>query len=140
MIGDGHHACWTAYLDPMRTTCSMRPGLTVLMALAAAPIFAQGTENAIAAAVLFGLLAIGVVIAGLVITVLYLFKRRPWQRVVVLVFGAGLLITGIELGLHAGSNANIAFLQLLLSGTGALLLLLGALIRPRAVVRSGSVV
>lgn len=123
----------------MRATCSLRPGLTVMMALAAAPLSAQGTENAIAAAVLFGVLAIGVVIAGLVITVLYFFKRRPWQRVVVLVFGAGLLITGIELGMQPGSNSDIAFLQLLLSVAGALLMLLGALIRARPVVRSGPV-
>jgi hypothetical protein len=111
-----------------------------MVALAALPVAAQGTESAIAAAVLFGLLAVGVVIAGLVITVLYLFKRRPWQRVVVLVFGAGLLITGIELGMQPGSNSDIAFLQLLLSGAGALLILLGALIRTRPVVRSGPVV
>ncbi len=111
-----------------------------MVALAALPVAAQGTENAIAAAVLFGLLAVGVVIAGLVITVLYLFKRRPWQRMVVLVFGAGLLITGIELGMQPGTNSDIAFLQLLLSGAGALLMLLGALIRARPVVRSGPVV
>jgi hypothetical protein len=115
----------------------LRSSLTALVALAVLPLFAQGTENAIAAAVLFGILAIGVVIAGLVITVLYVFRRRLWQRVVVLVFGAGLLITGIELGTQPGSSSDIEFLQLLLSGAGALLLLLGALIRARPVVRSG---
>jgi len=104
------------------------------MVLVAMPLFAQGTENAIAAAVLFSVVALGTVIACLVVTVLYVFKRRPWQRVVVLVFGAVLLLVGLWIGSQSGGNLDMEFMQLLLSGTGVLILLLGLLLRPRRAV------
>lgn len=107
--------------------------LTVLVALAALPVDAQGTENAIAAAVLFGAVVVGAVLSGLIISVLYLFKRRRWQRIVVLAFGALLLIGGVALGAQPGTPNDIEFLSLLLKGAGVVFLGLGALLRPRIV-------
>lgn len=121
----------TAILPVMFAAHHLRSSLAVLMALVAFPLCAQGSENAIAAAVVFGAVVVAAVIAGLVVTVLYVFKRRPWQRVVVLVFGAALLLTGLWLGSQPGRNNDIEFLQLLLISAGVLLLLLGAFIRPR---------
>ena len=120
----------------MRTDHPLRSWVTVLSVLAALPLFAQGTENAIAAAVLFGAVVIGAVLAGLVIAVLYLFKRRRWQRVVVLVFGALLLIGGSALGAQQGAPADIEFLSLLLSGAGVVFLVLGMLLRARPFSRA----
>ncbi len=103
----------------------------ILLVSAAPPLLAQGTEKAIAAAVLFGAVAFGSVIAGLVITVLYVCKRRPWQRWVALVFGAVLLLVGLWIGTQPGSNNDIEFLQMLLSGVGGLILLLGSFLPSR---------
>ncbi len=119
------------YLVPVSIAFPFRASLTVLAALVALPICAQSTENAVAAAVLFGALAIGSVIAGLVITVLYLIKRRRWQRWVVLLFASLLLIISLWLGARPGRTKDIEFLHLLLGGTGVLFLTLGTLLRPR---------
>lgn len=100
--------------------------------LLASAVRAQGSENAIAAAVFFAVVAFGLVVAGLVISVLYVFKRRSWQRWVVVFFGAGLLLTSLGLGAQPGRSGDIEFLQLLLGGGGALFLLLGILLRPRS--------
>lgn len=120
----------------MHTGQLIRPWLVILAGLVGVPLRAQGTENAIAAAVVFGAVVFASVLAGLVITVLYLFKRRSWQRVVVLVFGAVLLLTGMWLAGQPGGNNDIEFLQLLLSGAGLLLVLLGSFLRPRRAARS----
>ncbi len=82
----------------------LRSSLAVLLVLVAFPLCAQGSENAIGAAVVFGVVVVAAVIAGLVVTVLYLFKRRLWQRVVVLVFGAMLCFTSLWIGMQPGSN------------------------------------
>ena len=113
--------CW----QPLRAL------LAVLVVLFALPLCAQGTENAIGAAVVFGAVVIAAVIAGLVVRVLYVFKRRLWQRVVVLVFGAALLLVGLWIGTQPGGGNDIEFLQLLLSGAGVLFLLLGSFLRSR---------
>jgi hypothetical protein len=105
--------------------------LALLVALLALPVCAQGSENAIAAAVLFGAVVVAAVIAGLVVAVLYVFKRRLWQRVVVLVFGAVLCFTSLWIGAQPGSNNDMEFLQLLLGGAGVLFLLLGSVLRSR---------
>lgn len=115
----------------MHATHHFRTALAFLMALVVLPLFAQGTENAIAAAVLFSAVAFGSVIAGLVVTVLYVLKRRSWQRVIVLVFGTVLLLSGLWIGSQPGGSKDMEFLQLLLSGIGVLILLLGLLLRPR---------
>lgn len=110
----------------------LRSFLALLLALLALPVFAQGSENAIAAAVVFGAVVVAAVVAGLVVTVLYVFKRRRWQGVVVLVFGAVLCFTSLWIGAQPGSSGDMEFLQLLLGGTGVLFLLLGSLLRPRS--------
>lgn len=109
----------------------LRTTLAFVLALVAIPVFAQGTENAIAAAVLFSAVAFGSVIAGLMVTVLYVLKRRSWQRVIVLVFGTVLLLTGLWIGSQPCGSSDMEFLQLLLSGIGVLILFLGLLLRPR---------
>jgi len=116
----------------MRTVHPLRWWSNLLAVLGALPLHAQGSENAIAAAVLFGALAIGTVVAGLIITALYCFRRRPWQRVVVMVFGTLLLVGGSLLGAQPGAPQDIGFLSLLLSGAGVMFLGLGALVRPQA--------
>lgn len=112
---------------------ALRSLFTVLVALTAFPLFAQGSENAIAAAVLFTVVMVGSVVAGLCIILLYLFKRRRWQRMFVLVFGAFLVIAGLALLAQQGAPQDIEFLGLLLGGAGVLFVALGALVRPRMV-------
>lgn len=104
----------------------------MLLLLAALPVCAQGTENAIAAAVLFGAVVFSAVLAGFVVSALYLFKRRTWQRVVVLVFGAALCLTGLWIGAQPRRNDDMEFLQLLLGGAGVLFILFGSFLRPRS--------
>jgi peptidoglycan/LPS O-acetylase OafA/YrhL len=116
----------------MHTLKGLRWPLVAWMLLLASTVRAQGSENAIAAAVFFAVVAFGLVVAGLVISVLYVFKRRSWQRWVVLCFGAGLLLTGLGLGAQPGRSGDIEFLQVLLSAAGVLFLLLGMAIRPRS--------
>ncbi|MBL7950098.1 MAG: hypothetical protein JNM62_00145 [Flavobacteriales bacterium] len=108
-----------------------RTTLAAALLLSTAPVFAQGSENAIGAAVVFGALVCAAVVAGFVISVLYVFKRRRWQRAVVLVFGAALLVVGQCIGIQPGSSGDMDFLRLLLSGAGVLLLLLGTVLRAR---------
>jgi hypothetical protein len=115
----------------VRTGHPIRSSLVVLALLVAIPLRAQGTENAIAAAVLFGAVVLALVVSGLIITVLYLFKRRPWQRAVVLVFGAVLFLTSLWIGAQPGRSNDMEFLQLLLGGAGVLFLLLGSFLRAR---------
>lgn len=117
----------------MHAAHHLRSSLAVLMALVAMPLCAQGTENAIAAAVLFGAVVVAAVVSGLIITVLYLFKRRPWQRVVVLVFGAVLFLTSLWVGAQPGRNDDMEFLQFLLGATGVLFLLLGSFLASKPV-------
>jgi hypothetical protein len=112
---------------------ALRPLLLVPVALASTPLCAQGTENAIAAAVVFGAVVVGAVLAGLLVTVLYLFRRRPWQRVVVLLFGAALVLTSLWIGSQQGHSGDMQFLQHLLGGSGLLFLGLGAVLGPRRV-------
>jgi peptidoglycan/LPS O-acetylase OafA/YrhL len=118
----------------MHTIHQFRITLAFMMAFVAMPLFAQGTENAIAAAVMFGVFVFAFVLSGLVITLLYVFKRRRWQRIVVLVFGAALLVTGLWLGAQSGRPTDMEFLRLLVSGAGVLFLLLGTFLRPRNVL------
>jgi hypothetical protein len=122
----------------MHAAHHLRSSLAVLMALVAMPLCAQGTENAIAAAVLFGAVVVAAVVSGLIITVLYLFKRRPWQRVVVLVFGAVLCFTSLWIGAQPGSSGDMEFLQLLLGGAGVLFLLLGSFLASKPVAAQRS--
>lgn len=116
----------------MHTLKGLRWPLVAWMLLLASTVRAQGSENAIAAAVFFAVVAFGLLVAGLVISVLYVFKRRSWQRWVVLCFGAGLVLTGLGLGAQPGRSGDIEFLQVLLSAAGVLFLLLGMAIRPRS--------
>ena len=111
----------------------LRAALAALVMIGVMPLHAQGSENAIGAAVVFGAVVLALVIAGLIITVLYLFKRRPWQRVVVLLFGAALLLAGLWIGKRPGGGSDVEFLQLLLGGAGVLFLLLGSILRSRLV-------
>ena len=122
-----------AYISPMHLRRALRPLLLVSVALASTPLCAQGTENAIAAAVVFGAVVVGAVLAGLLVTVLYLFRRRPWQRVVVLLFGAALVLTSLWIGSQQGHSGDMKFLQHLLGGSGLLFLGLGAVLGPRRV-------
>lgn len=110
---------------------ALRSLLLVSVALASTPLCAQGTENAIAAAVVFGAVVVGAVLAGLLVTLLYLFRRRPWQRVVVLLFGAALVLTSLWIGSQQGHSDDMQFLQHLLGGTGLLFLGLGAVLGAR---------
>lgn len=61
--------------------------LLVISSLLSLPVCAQGSENAIGAAVVFGAVVFAAVVAGLVISIVHLFKRRTWQRIVMLLFG-----------------------------------------------------
>ncbi|GEM_PF-2188924 len=115
----------------MHTGHHLRSSIALLAVLVTLPLSAQGTENAIAAAILFGALVLASVVAGLVISVLYLFKRRSWQRIVVLVFGAVLCFTSLWIGAQPGSSGDMEFLQLLLGGAGVLFLLLGSFLRAK---------
>ena len=117
----------------MLTPHQHRFALGALLVMLTGQASAQGTENAIGAAVLFGALVIGVVLAGLVITLMYLFKRRRWQRFVVLVFGASLLVVGLWVGTQPGRPSDMEFLQLFLSSAGIVFLLLGSLLRTKRV-------
>ncbi|MBK8611919.1 MAG: hypothetical protein IPN85_00235 [Flavobacteriales bacterium] len=117
----------------MHAAHHLRSSLAVLMAVVTLPLCAQGTENAIAAAVMFGTVVVAAVVAGLVVAVGYVFRRRPWQRVVVLVFGAMLCFTSLWIGMQPGSNNDMEFLQLLLGGAGLLFLLLGSFLSPKPV-------
>ncbi len=117
----------------MHAAHHLRSSLAVLMALVGSPLCAQGTENTIAAAVLFGAVVVAAVVSGLIITVLYLFKRRPWQRVVVLVFGAALFLTSLWVGAQPGRSDDMEFLQFLLGATGVLFLLLGSFLASKPV-------
>ena len=101
------------------------------MLLEASRASAQGTENAIEAAVLFGGAALAAAIAGLVISVLYLFKRRPWQRAVVVVFGLALLGTAVFIASHEHSNSDMDFVQGVVGVTGSLFLLVGVFLPSR---------
>ncbi len=117
---------------------ALRPLLLVPVTLVATPLCAQGTENAIAAAVVFGAVVVGAVLAGLLVTVLYLFRRRAWQRVVVLLFGAALVLTSLWIGSQQGTG-DMKFLQHLLGGAGLLFLGLGAVLGPRRGAGGGEV-
>lgn len=101
------------------------------MLLEALRASAQGTENAIEAAVLFGAVVLASAIAGLVISVLYLFKRRPWQRAVVVVFGLALLGTAVFIASHEHSNSDMDFVQGVVGVTGSLFLLVGVFLPSR---------
>jgi len=108
-----------------------RSWITGILLLEASRASAQGTENAIEAAVLFGGAALAAAIAGLVISVLYLFKRRPWQRAVVVVFGTALVGTAVFIASHEHSNNDMDFVQGVVSVTGALFLLVGTFLSSR---------
>ncbi|MEO8587824.1 MAG: hypothetical protein ABI432_00505 [Flavobacteriales bacterium] len=101
----------------------------MVLFLTAGVLCAQGSENALAAGITFGFFAVTATIAGLIIGVLFLIRRRLWQRVVVIVFGAALLLTSFWIGAQPGSPSDMAFLQLLLGGAGLVFLLLGSLLR-----------
>lgn len=81
---------------------------------------------------MFSSLVFGAAFAGLVITALFLFKRRRWQRIVVLTFGSVLLVAGVWLGAQPGKPLDIEFLGYLLLGTGLVLILSGWLLPVRA--------
>jgi uncharacterized membrane protein AbrB (regulator of aidB expression) len=108
-----------------------RSWITIILLLEALLASAQGTEKAIEAAVLFGAAVLAATVAGLVISVLYLFKRRPWQRAVVVVFGIALLGTAVFIASHEHSNSDMDFVQGLVSVTGSLFLLVGVFLPSR---------
>lgn len=110
---------------------SPRRLLTSICVLWISALFAQGSENAIAAAVTFAALAFGAVIGGLVITLLFLFQRRGWQRIAVLGLGMTLLATSLVIGGSRGGSSDMEFLTLLLGGAGVVCLSIGGILRPR---------
>lgn len=96
------------------------------------PAFAQGTEKAIEAAVLFAFLVGLALIVALGISIAYLFQRRTWQRWVVLAFGGALLVGSAMLSANGASRSmDMAFIMHVLCGAGALFALLGLVVRPR---------
>lgn len=96
-------------------------------------VFAQGTEKAIEAAVLFTSLVGLVLIAALSISIAYLFQRRKWQRWVVLAFGGALLIGSAMLSANGASRSmDMAFIMHALCLAGLLFMLLGFLLKARS--------
>jgi len=108
---------------------AIRISLTFFWLLAAWPLFAQGTENAIEAAVLFGAVVLATLFSGLVISVLYLFQRRRWQRVVVVLFGITLLCVSLWIGMQEGSSGDMDFLKHLLGAGGIFFLVVATFLK-----------
>ncbi len=115
-----------------------RPSITRFLLMAAwccygiIPAFAQGTEKAIEAAVLFASVVGLAVVVSLGVSIAYLFQRRKWQRWVVVLFGAVLLIGSALLSANGASRSmDMTFIMHVLCGAGLLFTLLGALVKAR---------
>lgn len=92
-------------------------------------LHAQGIENAMEAMFRFILLALLVLGTCLCFALAYVFQRRPWQRIVVLVLAGLLCVATVLLPDMKGSGLEIIPIASLLMAI--LLGMLGGLLKPR---------